>query len=477
MSLDAIVVGSGPNGLSAALLLARAGLKVRIVERNATIGGGTLTEELTIPGFRHDVCSSIHPMALASPFFRSLGLAVEWGESEFVVAQPFDDGRAAVMRRSVQETAASFGGDAQAYERLIDPFVRNAAALFPEVLRRIRPLTPHPFLMARFGLVGLRSSDAIASRFEGREARALFAGCAAHGVVPLDSAATAAFGIMLIASGHAYGWPAARGGSVRISDALEKHLRLLDVEIETGHEVRALAELPPSRVVLLDLTPRQIVNVAGDELPPRYVRRLQSFRYGPGVFKIDWALDGPVPWRNEECRRSATVHLGGPYEEVAQWESDVARGKVGERPFLIFTQPTMVDPTRAPAGKEVAWAYAHVPNGWEGDLTDAMERQVERFAPGFRDLILGRNVMRPRDIEAHNPNMIGGDIGGGANDVVQFLARPVLKRDPYATPNERLFICSSSTPPGGGVHGMCGYWAARSVLRRLGIRYEEQSRR
>jgi phytoene dehydrogenase-like protein len=477
MSLDAIVVGSGPNGLSAALLLARAGLKVRVVERNATIGGGTLTEELTIPGFRHDVCSSIHPMALASPFFRSIGLAVEWGESDLVVAQPFDDGTAAVLRRSVQETAAAFGGDAKSYERLIDPFVRSAGTFFPELLRRVRPLTPHPILMARFGLVGLRSSDSIAARFEGREARALFAGCAAHGVVPLGRAATAAFGIMLITSGHAFGWPAARGGSIRITDALEKHLRLLNVEIETGHEVRSLRKLPPSRVVLLDLTPRQIVSVAGEELPAHYVKRLQSYRYGPGVFKIDWALDGPVPWRNEECRRSATVHLGGPYEEVAQWESDVARGRVGERPFLIFTQPTMIDPTRAPAGKEVAWAYAHVPNGWDGDLTDAVERQVERFAPGFRDLILGRNVMRPRDFEVHNPNMIGGDIGGGANDIVQFLARPVLKRDPYATPNERLFICSSSTPPGGGVHGMCGYWAARSALRRLGISYEAQIRR
>jgi phytoene dehydrogenase-like protein len=466
---DAIVVGSGPNGLTAAITLAKANLSVLVVEAKETIGGGARTEEITLPGYHHDICSAIHPIGAISPAFRELNLAgrgIEWLHAPLALAHPLDDGTAAALHVSVEETARSLGGDGDAWRELMGPYVESGLTLFEETLKPIR-VPRHPFLMARFGLAGLRSCDSLVSaRFREQKARALFAGCAAHGILPLDAAATASFGLMLALSGHAVGWPCIRGGSVRIVEALATMLRELGGEIRTGTEVRSLHDLPASRVVLFDLTPRQVARIAGDDLPDGYRRKLERFRYGPGIFKIDWALDGPIPWKAAECGLATTVHVGGTYEEVAAAERAVADGSIPERPFVLMAQQSSVDPTRAPAGKHTGWAYCHVPNGSTVDMTGRIEQQIERFAPGFGDLILARRTMNTRDVEAHNPNMIGGDIGGGMNNIMQFIFRPFFRLDPYSTPNERLFVCSSSTPPGGGVHGMCGYWGARSALRK-----------
>lgn len=467
---DAVVVGSGPNGLAAAIVLARAGLSVVVLEANETIGGGARTEELTLPGFRHDICSAIHPMAMLSPLFRSLPLAehgLKWIEPPFALAHPLDDGTAAVLERSVEATAARFGADAAAYQGLMEPLARRSAALFSEILGPIRLLPRHPFVLARFGLSGIRSALAVAERFRNDSLRALWGGCAAHSFVPLDRAGTASFGLALALAGHAVGWPIPQGGSDAIVRALAGYLRSLGGEIRTNHRVTSMGDVPASRAVLFDVTPRQLVRIAGDQLPPRYVRRLNRFRYGPGVFKIDWALDGPIPWRAPDCARAATVHLGGTIEEIARHESELWRGRTTDRPFTLVAQQTAFDPTRAPLGKHTGWSYCHVPHGSTADMTDSIERQVERFAPGFRERILQRHTMNTAQFEAHNANLIGGDIGGGANTLLQFLARPVVAIDPYATPNRRIFLCSSSTPPGGGVHGMCGYWGARSALRKV----------
>lgn len=471
---DAVVVGAGPNGLSAAVELARAGLSVLVLEAEDQIGGGARSAELTEPGFIHDICSAIHPMAVVSPFLRELPLAqwgLEWSYPELTLAHPLEDGSAAVLTPSVEETAWGLGDDGAAYERLLGPLVRNADTLFEEILRPLR-VPRHPLLMARFGLQAVRSAESVVrKRFDGEKARALFAGAAAHSFVPLDFAGSASFGLALLLAGHAVGWPCARGGSQRIADALAGYLRHLGGEIRTGHRVRSMADIPSSRAVLFDLTPRQVVEIAGDELPSRYRRRLSRFRYGPGVFKIDWALDGPIPWAAESCRLAGTVHVGGPYESVAASEAAAWRGEHPERPFVLVAQQSGFDPTRAPEGRHTGWAYCHVPHGSDVDMTEAVERQVERFAPGFRDRVVARHTMTAVEIEARNANMIGGDIGGGANTLWQFLSRPVLRLDPYTTPNDRLFFCSSSTPPGGGVHGMCGSNAARSALRRVfGIR-------
>jgi phytoene dehydrogenase-like protein len=467
---DACIVGAGPNGLSAGIELARAGLSVCVVEGKETIGGGARTEELTLPGFLHDVCSAIHPVGVVSPFFRSLKIerwGVEWVEPPAALAHPLDDGTAALMYKSLDRTAATLGADGDAYKRLMRPFVERAEDFFEEVLRPIR-IPRHPFLMARFGLKALRScTGLVKSKFREARARAIFAGCAAHSVLPLEKTGTASFGFVLALSAHAIGWPCVRRGSITIVDALASCLKSLGGEIQTGRMVTSLADLPPSRAVLFDLTPRQVVEIAGDQLPASYRRRLTRFRYGPGVFKIDWALGGPVPWRAKECAQAATVHCGGTVEEIAQGEREMWDGKHPERPFVLFAQQSLFDDTRAPAGRHTGWAYCHVPQGSEVDMTERIERQIERFAPGFRDLILARHTINSRQLERHNPNMIGGDIGGGANDLAQFMARPVARYDPYSTPNSRLFICSSSTPPGGGVHGMCGHLAARSALRRL----------
>ncbi|HYP53801.1 MAG TPA: NAD(P)/FAD-dependent oxidoreductase [Pyrinomonadaceae bacterium] len=478
-NLDAIVVGAGPNGLSAAIELARAGLSVRVFEAKETIGGGARTAELIEPGFLHDICSAIHPIGVVSPFFQTLPLerwGVEWVEPPVALAHPFDDGTAALMHKSLEETARTLGPDGAADTRLLRPFVERADDFIEEILQPIR-LPRHPFLMARFGLKGLRSCTGLArATFREHRARAMFAGCAAHSVLPLDKFGTASFGLVLALAAHAIGWPCARRGSQSIVDALAEALRSLGGEIETSRPVNSMRDLPDARAVLFDLTPRQVVEIAGDELPARYSRRLSRFRYGPGVFKIDWTLDGPVPWKAKECALSATVHLGGTIEEIARGEDEMWRGRHPERPFVLFAQQSLFDPTRAPEGKQTGWAYCHVPHGSEVDMTEAIERQVERFAPGFRDLVRGRHTYNSRQLERHNPNMIGGDIGGGANDLRQFMARPLARYDPYSTPNRRLYICSSSTPPGGGVHGMCGHWAARSALRRVfGLRLQKMA--
>ncbi len=465
--VDAVVVGAGPNGLSAAIVLARAGLSVLMVEANHTIGGGCRSGEVTLPGVVHDLCAAVHPMGLVSPFFRELPLeplGLEWVRSPAAVAHPFDDGSAAVLYPSLEQTGSTLGTDAAGWARLMKPFLARSTDLFHEILQPVR-VPQHPFLMARFGLLGLQSCTRVASRFQGPHARGLFAGCAAHSFLALDAAASASFGLVLALVGHATDWPVARGGSQRIIDALVSHLKQLGGAVETGRRVGSLRDLPESRVVLFDVHPRGLESIAGDALPSRYRKQLRGYRHGPGVFKIDWALRGPIPWKAAECLQAATVHLGNTLEEVAAWEDAAAHGRIGDKPFVLVAQQSLFDRSRAPAGVHTGWAYCHVPFGCDVDMTDRIERQIERFAPGFRDLILARATMAPRDVENHNSNMVGGDIGGGANDVAQFLFRPFPRWNPYTTPNPRLFLCSSSTPPGGGVHGMCGYWAARAALK------------
>lgn len=466
---EAVVVGAGPNGLAAAIALAQAGRSVLVLEAQQTIGGGCRTEELTLPGFRHDPCSAVHPLAAVSPFFRSLPLAAHglaWVQPPLALAHPFDDGTAAVLARSIDETAASLGPDAAAYRRLLSPLVADFPILVEELLAPLR-VPRHPLALARFGLGAIRTGSGLArARFTGPRARALFAGMAAHSLLPLEWAATASFGLVLAMFGHAAGWPVARGGSQAIVDALAAELRALGGEIRTGVRVGSLAELDPNATVVFDLTPRQLPRIAGDALPARYRGQLRRFRYGPGVFKVDWALAGPVPWTAPECRRAGTLHLGGTLEEIAQSERDIHDRRHSERPFIIAAQPSLFDPTRAPAGKHTFWAYCHVPNGSTVDMTERIEAQIERFAPGFRERILARATRDTAALEQHNENYLGGDINGGLQDLRQLFARPVIRWNPYATPNPRLFLCSASTPPGGGVHGMCGYHAARTVLSR-----------
>lgn len=471
---DAVVVGAGPNGLAAATVLADAGLSVLVLERSDTIGGGARTAELTEPGFHHDVCSAIHPMGAASPYLRALPLeehGLRWLHPEVALAHPLPDGSAAIMHRSLDATCEALGADGEAYRRLFAPLVARWPAVFEQALRPLR-IPTRPLLMARFGLRALRSCDALVrATFETEAARALFAGSAAHSITSIRRLGTAAFGLMLNLAGHARGWPCAEGGSQRITDALAAYLRARGGEVRTSVEVRSLDDVPPSRAVLFDVTPRQLSQIAGEALSARYRRQLARFRHGPGVFKLDWALDGPIPWTSEACRGAGTVHVAGTYEELATSAETVASGGLPERPFVLVGQQSVFDPSRAPAGKHTGWAYCHVPNGADVDMTERIEAHIERFAPGFRDRILARHAMAAADVEARNPNNVGGDIGGGANTLWQLVARPALRWNPYTTPNPRLFLCSSSTPPGAGVHGMCGYWAARAALaKRFGRR-------
>jgi phytoene dehydrogenase-like protein len=454
------VIGAGPNGLAAALTIARAGRSVLVLEAKDTIGGSTRTTELTEPGFRHDVCSAIHPLAAASPFFRSLELDVELIDPPAALAHPLDDGAAVMVRRSLEATADGLGADADTYRRMVDPLVAHWHELVDEILRPVVHLPRHPRTLARFTRGALRSADV--TRFRTEQARALFAGAAAHSVLPLDRRGTAGFGLVLLTLAHAVGWPVPRGGSQAIADALADGVRATGGEIETGRKVTSLRELPPSRVVLCDITPRQLLGLASGRLPARYRRRLEGWRYGPGAFKLDYALDAPIPWRAAEVADAATVHLGGTATEIGRSEDDAWRGVHNEHPYVLLAQQSLFDDTRAPPGKHTAWAYCHVPHGSTIDMTEQVDAQIERFAPGFRDRILARTTRGPAELERDNANLVGGDISGGANTL-----RQLVRRMPYSTPLPWLYLCSAATPPGAGVHGMCGHLAAQAALKRL----------
>jgi phytoene dehydrogenase-like protein len=464
-SYDAVVVGSGPNGLAAAITIARAGRSVCVIEAQAEPGGGARSANLTLPGFTHDLFSAVHPMALESAFFQSLpleGYGLEWIHSPAEVAHPLDGGGAAMLRRSVDETAAGLGRDAEAYRRRIGALLADWTYFKSEFLRPVR-FPRHPLRLARFGLPALMPARFFAKlAFKDEPARALFAGIAAHSTLPLETPGGTAFGLMLLLAGHNVGWPMPRGGAGAISQALQLYLQSLGGEIVTGTPVESLASLPISRAVLFDVGPGQLARIAGAELGPSFAARLRKFRRAPGVFKLDWALRGPIPWTNAQVAQAATVHVGGTLDEIAASEQAPARGETSERPFVLLVQPSLFDPTRAPAGNHTAWAYCHVPNGSTVDMTARIEAQVERFAPGFRDLVLARHVLAPADLEKRNANLAGGDISGGAVNLPQLFLRPTARL--YRTSRPGLFICSSSTPPGSGVHGLCGYYAANEAL-------------
>jgi phytoene dehydrogenase-like protein len=465
MSPDAIVVGAGPNGLSAAIVLASAGRRVIVYEAESTVGGGCRSAELTLPGFVHDICSAVHPMAVASPFFRTLPLpehGLEWIEPPAMLAHPLAADAPAIVVRSVGRTAMSLGIDDANYRRLVG----ETAAAWPQIEDAVLgpPRWPrHPLALATFGMRAMLSAERLAStRFSGVRARALFAGLAAHAMLPLDRFPTGAVGLVLGAAAHSVGWVLARGGSQQIANALASYLASLGGTLVTGTPVRSLAELPKARAILCDLSPQPFLRIAGSALPDWYRRKLERFRYGMGAFKVDWALDGPIPWRDESCALAGTVHVGGTLEEIAASERDAWNGRVSARPFVLLSQPSLFDTARAPQGKHTVWGYCHVPHRSTRDVLPQIEEQIERFAPGFRGRVLARHVMTPADIERHNPNFVGGDIAAGVTDLRQMLARPTRRW--YSTPVKGLYLCSASTPPGVGVHGMCGYYAARRAL-------------
>jgi len=465
-----VIVGAGPNGLAAAIRLAQEGLSVLVLEAGQTVGGGCRSAELTLPGFTHDICSAIHPLGYGSPFFRTLPLAqhgLEWIQPPAALAHPFDDGPPALLEQSVADTAATLGSDGGNYRRLMEPLVPDWEEL-SRVLREPLRLAKYPFGLARFGLKAILSANGLTeAAFQGGRARGFFSGLAAHAMLPLNQSPGAGIGLALAIAGHAVGWPLPRGGSQRIADALAAHLTSLGGEIVTGVRVESLDALPPSRVTLCDITPRQLVNMAGDKLPSGYRQRLERYRYGMGAFKLDWALDGPIPWKSPEVARAATVHLGATRAEIGHSERAAARGEIAETPYVLLAQQSLFDSSRAPEGKHTAWGYCHVPNGSTVDMTDRIEAQIERFAPGFRDRILARHALPPAAMERYNANYIGGDINGGIQDLRQLFTRPVARWTPWSTPFKGLYLCSSSTPPGGGVHGMCGYYAALAALSHL----------
>jgi phytoene dehydrogenase-like protein len=468
--VDAVVVGSGPNGLAAAVEIARAGRSVVVLEQQPMLGGGTHSDALTLPGFVHDVCAAVHPLLLASPFFQRLPLdqhGLRLIQPPTPLAHPFDDGSVATLERSLDETCARLGADGLAYRRLFGPLVARWRGLVNDLLGPLRP-PRSPGALAWFGAWALLPSSLLArALFRDQPARGLVAGLAAHSNLPLERPLTSAFALVLGTLGHAVGWPIVEGGSQRIADALHAYLVRLGGQTLVDRPVETLRDLPMHRAALFDVSPRQLVHIAGRALPATYRSRLERYRYGPGAFKVDWALDAPVPWRASACRRAATVHLGGSLEEVAASERAAWQGQHPRRPFVLLVQASLFDPTRAPPGKHTVWAYCHVPHASVEDMTDRVEAQIERFAPGFRNRVVARSVLRPTDLQRRNANMIGGVIGGGVQDLAQHFTRPVPRRVPYTTPNPRLFLCSSSTPPGAGVHGMCGFFAARAALERV----------
>jgi phytoene dehydrogenase-like protein len=461
-------VGSGPNGLAAAITLARAGRRVLVREAEETFGGGVRSAELTLPGFVHDVCSSIHPFVPGSPFFRSLPFEpheLVFIHPPYALAHPFDDGTAAVLQRSLEDTVDGLGADGEAYRRLVGSVTGAWEELEPAVLGPLVAAPRHPLALGRFGLHALRSAAGLArSAFTTERARALFAGCAAHSMVPLERSPTAGFGLVLLSAAHLFDWPFPRGGSQRIADMMVSILRRLGGEVAAGAAVDSLADLD-AQIVLCDVVPRELVRIAGDRLPAGYTARLARFPHGPGAFKVDFALDGPIPWTAAECSHAGTVHLGGTLAEIQASERAPWSGRHAERPFVLLAQHSLFDPTRAPEAKHTAWAYCHVPNGSTVDMTERIEAQIERFAPGFRDLVLARSVMGPPELERRNRNLVGGDLNAGAATLWRLAARPLLRPVPYRTPARGVYLCSASTPPGGGVHGMCGYLAARAALR------------
>ncbi len=468
---DAVVVGSGPNGLAAAILLQQNGLSVLLLEGKNEIGGGLRSAELTLPGFTHDICSAIHPLAAGSPFFQQLPLeehGLEYIYPPVAAAQPFDNGTAAVLKQSIEETAKLLGADEQAYLQLMQPIVNEWPSIAPDVLGPLH-FPAHPLAMARFGFPALTSATHLAKRFKTAEAKGLLAGMAAHAMQPLSNAATSAIALVLMANGHLKGWPVPKGGSNRIANALASYFVSIGGKIETGVNVTSLQQLPSSGAVLFDVSPRQLLQIAGHKFSTIYKWQLERYRYGMGVFKMDWALDGPIPFKAEGCTDAGTVHIGGTLQEIVDSEQQIWNGKHTEKPYVLLAQQSLFDDTRAPAGKHTAWAYCHVPNGSTTDMTTIIENQIERFAPGFKERILAKHTMNTVQVEEYNPNYIGGDINGGVIDLGQLFTRPALRWSPYKTSAKGLYLCSASTPPGGGVHGMCGYYAAKRVLKDMGI--------
>ncbi len=470
MSVDVTIIGAGPNGLAAGIRLAQKGLSVTIFEKADTIGGGTRTQELTLPGFHHDVCSAIHPLAKASPFLRSLPLdnyGLEWIQPEVPVAHPLNDQPAAALFRSLDKTIEQLGKDGSIYRKLVTPFIDSWDDLLSDILAPFSPIPNHPILMARFGFQALRSANATAKKFDTARTRGLFAGLAAHGIMPFDKMGTTAIGLVLGIAAHTVGWPYPKGGSHNLTKAMAQYFESLGGTIETNVEITSTDQLPKSAAVLFNNTPRQILDIVENQLPDTYRQKLQSYSYGSGVFKLDLALSEPIPWEDEVCRKAGTVHLGGTFEEIASSEYESANGTHPKKPYVLLAQQSLEDESRTPSGKHTCWAYCHVPNGSTTDMTQPILNQIERFAPGFRDCILGQHAMNTQAIEAYNPNYVGGDINGGRQDITQLFTRPAGLFDPYHIPKTNMYICSSSTPPGGGVHGMCGFHAAESVLRRV----------
>jgi phytoene dehydrogenase-like protein len=463
---DAVIVGAGPNGLAAAIRIAQTGRKVVVFEAADTIGGGCRSAELTLPGFLHDVCSAVHPMAVVSPFFRSLPLAahgLEWIAPPITLAHPLDDGRAVCLYQSLEQTAATCGEDAVAYREFFGPLVQRWPLIEGSILAPLR-WPPHPVALARFGIHAVTPAAHLAQRlFKGPSARALMAGVAAHGMLPLDMRPSGGIALALTLVGHTAGWCIPRGGAQAIANALAAHLRSLGGEIVTQMPVTSIDKLPPAKAILCDLSPAPLLRIAGHRFPPRFRRALERYRYGMGAYKVDWALDGPIPWRNGACARAGTVHLGGTLEEIALSERGASEGKAADRPFVLLSQPSVFDSSRAPEGRHVVWTYCHVPHGSNIDMLPRIERQIERFAPGFRERVLARAVMGPADIERRNPNFVGGDIGAGMTTLSQLFTRPTWRT--YSTPVRGLYMCSASTPPGVSVHGMCGFFAAERALR------------